>query len=64
MKMPTAAREVAVVSGFPGVLEAIDGTHIEIEIPGGPNAVYRNRKGYSSVNVQACPSDVDSNMNS
>ena len=33
--------------GFPGVVGAIDGTHVKIESPGGPNAeVYRNRKSF------------------
>jgi nuclease HARBI1 len=41
------------ISGFPGVLGAIDGTHIRIQSPGGANAeVYRNRKGYFSINTQ------------
>ncbi|KAG8239321.1 hypothetical protein J437_LFUL018753 [Ladona fulva] len=60
VRMPTTARETAAValqfyeiSGFPGVLGAIDGTHIKIKNPGGPNSeVYRNRKGYFSINVQ------------
>ena len=38
---------------------AIDCTHVKIRSPGGPNAeLYRNRKGYFSVNVQGvCDAD-------
>jgi len=40
-------------SGMPGTIGAIDCTHIPIESPGGDDAeIYRNRKGYFSVNVQ------------
>ncbi|CAN8019145.1 unnamed protein product, partial [Ixodes persulcatus] len=39
---------------FPGVTGCIDCTHVRIKGPGGPNGeVYRNRKGYFSINVQA-----------
>lgn len=38
---------------FPGVIGAIDCTHIPIQSPGGDNAeLFRNRKGYFSINVQ------------
>nr|XP_037273214.1 putative nuclease HARBI1 [Rhipicephalus microplus] len=38
---------------FPGVTGCIDCTHVPIVSPGGENAeVFRNRKGYSSLNVQ------------
>ena len=41
------------VSGMPGVIGAIDCTHIPIESPGGNDAeIYRNHKGYFSINVQ------------
>ena len=41
------------LAGFPGVLGAIDCTHIPIQSPGGVNSeLYRNRKGYFSLNVQ------------
>ena len=44
------------IAQFPGVVGCIDGTHITIENPGGPNAeVYRNRKGRFSINVQVQP---------
>ncbi|KAB0804481.1 hypothetical protein PPYR_01451 [Photinus pyralis] len=42
------------MAGFPGVVGCVDGTHIEIKNPGGPTAeVYRNRKSWMSLNVQA-----------
>jgi len=41
------------LAGFPGVLGVIDCTHVAIQSPGGNNAeLYRNRKGYFSLNVQ------------
>ena len=40
-------------SGMPGVIGAIDCTHVPIQSPGGDDAeIYRNRKGYFSINVQ------------
>lgn len=42
------------IGGFPGVTGCIDCTHVPIDSPGGDDAeVYRNRKGYFSINVQA-----------
>lgn len=41
------------IAGFPSVSGCVDGTHIHIVSPGGDNAeVFRNRKGYFSLNVQ------------
>jgi len=41
------------LSGLPGVIGAIDCTHVSVQSPGGPDAeIYRNRKGYFSINVQ------------
>lgn len=41
------------VSGFPSVIGAIDGTHVEIRSPHEDNhQAYINRKGYPSVHVQ------------
>ena len=40
-------------SGLPEVIGAIDCTHVPIQSPGGNEAeIYRNRKGYFSINVQ------------
>jgi len=40
-------------SGLPGVIGAIDCTHIPIQSPGGDDGEnYRNRKGYFSINTQ------------
>ncbi|XP_016109879.1 putative nuclease HARBI1 [Sinocyclocheilus grahami] len=40
-------------AGFPGVIGAIDCTHIPIQNPGGENGeLFRNRKGYCSINIQ------------
>jgi hypothetical protein len=40
-------------SNFPGAIGAIDCTHVPIQSPGSDNAeIYRNRKGYFSINVQ------------
>ncbi|KAK5648147.1 hypothetical protein RI129_003039 [Pyrocoelia pectoralis] len=42
------------IGRFPGVIGCIDGTHIPVKNPGGQNGeVYRNRKGWMSLNVQA-----------
>ncbi|KAM7301071.1 putative nuclease HARBI1 [Ixodes scapularis] len=42
------------IGKFPGVSGCIDCTHVRIKSPGGDDAeVFRNRKGYFSINVQA-----------
>jgi len=48
------------LSRFPGVVGAIDCTHVKINSPGGTNAeLYRCRKSYFSINVQAiCTQDL------
>nr|XP_037875929.1 putative nuclease HARBI1 isoform X2 [Bombyx mori] len=48
------------VSRFPGVLGALDGTHIRIQSPCSQiGEEFRNRKGYFSLNVQAmCNADL------
>uniref|UniRef100_A0A6P7HBM4 Nuclease HARBI1 n=2 Tax=Diabrotica virgifera virgifera TaxID=50390 RepID=A0A6P7HBM4_DIAVI len=45
--------------GFPRVIGCIDGSQIKITSPGGNDAeIYRNRKGYFSINIQAvCSAD-------
>lgn len=47
-------------SGIPGIVGAIDCTHIPIQSPGGDMAeLFRNRKGFFSINVQAiCDNDL------
>ena len=42
------------ICAFPNVVGTIDCTHIKIPCPGGENAeLFRNRKGFLSINVQA-----------
>lgn len=41
------------INGFPKVLGCIDGTHIALKVAKEDQHVYRNRKGYDSLNVQA-----------
>ena len=41
------------VVGYPGVIGAIDGTHIPMSRPLEEPDVYINRKGYTSVNMLA-----------
>ncbi|KAJ3653046.1 hypothetical protein Zmor_018964 [Zophobas morio] len=61
IKMPQTLMEQRLIQNgffdiarFPRVIGAIDCTHIKIESPGGENAeVFRNRKDYFSINVQA-----------
>ena len=49
-----AKREFFEIGEFPGVVSVIDGTHVPILCPPGPDAeLYRNRKGFMSINVQA-----------
>ncbi|XP_046408217.1 putative nuclease HARBI1 [Ischnura elegans] len=62
---PTGEAAVGVIdgfarsSGFPGVIGAIDGTHIEIPAPNESAAAYVNRKGYHSIHLQAvCDSEA------
>ncbi|GBP36386.1 Putative nuclease HARBI1 [Eumeta japonica] len=57
--MPTSRelREVKAhfysLAGFPNVIGCVDGTHIPIQSCGGDEAeLFRNRKGYFSINVQ------------
>lgn len=45
-------REFMETSGFPGVVGAIDGTHVRIVAPRVNEHLYVNRKRYHSINVQ------------
>lgn len=67
IQMPRTEQEILdvkkgfyAVARFPGVIGCIDCTHIQIKSPGGDNAeLYRNRKGYFSINTQAvCDSSL------
>lgn len=67
IKMPTTVEDrnsvkskFYTIRGFPSVVGALDCTHIKIQSPGGPTAeVFRNRKGFFSLNVQAvCDPDL------
>ena len=45
---------------FPGIIGAIDCTHVPIQTPGGPNArFFINRKCRSSINTQVCKTKSD-----
>lgn len=67
VKMPQTEQELATASfdffnlaKFPRTIGALDCSHIRIQNPGGPNAeLFRNRKGYFSINVQSvCSSEL------
>lgn len=46
-------QEFYAIAKFPKVIGALDCTHVRIKSPGGDNAeIYRNRKGWFSMNVQ------------
>ena len=50
----TTKRQFYEIAGFPGVIGAIDCTHVPIHCPATEDAErYRNRKGFMSLNVQA-----------
>lgn len=61
IRFPTTQEEIRKINlgfyniaKFPLCVGAIDCTHVKIQSPGGNEAeIYRNRKGYFSVNVQA-----------
>ena len=60
-QLPQVRRDFYRIASFPGVSAAIDCTHVRIENPGGSDAeLFRNRKGYFSLNVQmACDSKLN-----
>ncbi|KAH6935729.1 hypothetical protein HPB50_008670 [Hyalomma asiaticum] len=52
--MSSAMQDFYRIAKFPGVSGCIDCTHVPTKSPGGVyTEVYRNRKGYFSINVQA-----------
>ncbi|XP_033227540.1 putative nuclease HARBI1 [Belonocnema kinseyi] len=61
IKMPSTETEVTAaqvdfyaIARFPKVISALDRTHVRVQSFGGDDAeVFRNRKGYFSINVQA-----------
>lgn len=52
--------EFYTIAHFPGIIGAVDGTHIPIQNPGGQYAeVFRNRKKFFSINTQiVCGPDL------
>ncbi|XP_023312753.1 putative nuclease HARBI1 [Anoplophora glabripennis] len=53
-ELGTVAKKFFELGRFPGVIGALDCTHIPILSPGGNmGEIFRNRKGYFSINVQA-----------
>ena len=49
-----AKRQFYEIAGFPGEIVAIDCTHVPIMCPAFTDVeLYRNRKGFMSINVQA-----------
>lgn len=66
IKFPTTRREMNIIKEnfmrkfqFPGIIGAVDGTHIAILKPRNEEHNFINRKGYHSLNVQLiCDSDL------
>lgn len=59
IKLPTAEAQIKSkisfhnMHGLPNIIGLIDGTHIATESPGGEQSeLFRNRKGYYSINCQ------------
>ena len=50
--MPRNAEAFFQLGGFPGVVGAVDGTHIGLKTPADEACVYMNSKGNYSINVQ------------
>ncbi|XP_033228853.1 putative nuclease HARBI1 [Belonocnema kinseyi] len=48
----TVEQDFAELAGFPGVVAAVDGTHIEVNAPSNDEYSYFNRKHYHSVILQ------------
>lgn len=54
LEIRSIKQEFYEIANFPGVIGCIDCTHIPIQSPGRQNGeLYRNRKGFFSLNVQA-----------
>ncbi|XP_040073855.1 putative nuclease HARBI1 [Ixodes scapularis] len=51
-EVPELQRQFYAVDGFPGVVGAIDGTHVRIQGPPLHEEVFVNRHFYHSINVQ------------
>ncbi|XP_041349161.1 uncharacterized protein LOC121368490 [Gigantopelta aegis] len=45
------------LGGFPGVIGAVDGTHVRLQAPSDNEPAFVNRKGYHSINIQAICDD-------
>jgi len=67
IKFPNQSQDISInaqkfyaIEQFPGVIGAIDFTHIRIQSPGGEDSeLFKNRKGYHSINCQAiCDADL------
>ncbi|CAC5422456.1 unnamed protein product [Mytilus coruscus] len=58
-QIPRTVQKIKEKKGFPGVLGAIDGTHIPIRTPREFHENYINRKSFHSINLQGI---CDSNM--
>ena len=52
-QLVSIAEQFGLISGFPGIIGAIDGTHIPIPGPSRFRASYINKKGYPSIHHQA-----------
>ncbi|XP_033759538.1 putative nuclease HARBI1 [Pecten maximus] len=51
-EMADESQEFERRNGFPNIIEAVDGTHIEIKAPTSHPQSYVNRKGYHSIQLQ------------
>jgi len=65
IQWPSGDRAVTIMqgferaSGFPGIIGAIDGTHIRINAPKKNSADYVNRKGYHSIHLQVSEYNIN-----
>lgn len=51
-EVPAAQQQFHQLADFPGVVGAVDGTHVRIQAPSEHEGSYVNRKNYHSINVQ------------